>query len=276
MNQGAGQAGNTGVFDVVVVGSGAGGMLAACRAADRGLSVVVLEKSGQYGGTSAVSGGGIWIPLNHHIEEAGGSDNYDAALTYLEACTEGRSTPAKLRAYLEHGPRMLAYLEQRTGVRYYSLPLYADYFQRLPGALPGYRALDPMPFDGALLGEEFARLRPPSPGTLVAEPGCGDVRRGPRHAEQEPRLAGRGGPAVRALLAGSWLAPAHGARPPAHAWQQPRGRLAPCHDGARHSAVARYRAGRLCCWSSRTAWRASPACWRGAMARRHASKPGTA
>lgn len=168
MNQGTGRPGSTGVFDVVVVGSGAGGMLAACRAADRGLSVVVLEKSGLYGGTSAVSGGGIWIPLNHHIEEAGGSDSYGAALTYLEACTEGHSTPAKLRAYLEHGPRMLGYLEQRTAVRYYSLPRYADYFQRLPGALPGYRALDPMPFDGAQLGEEFARLRPPSPGTLVA------------------------------------------------------------------------------------------------------------
>ena len=168
MNQGTGQAGGTAVFDVVVVGSGAGGMLAACRAADRGLSVVVLEKSGLYGGTSAVSGGGIWIPLNHHIEEAGGSDSYNAAFTYLEACTDGRSTPAKLRAYLEHGPRMLSYLEQRTAVRYYSLPRYADYFQRLPGALPGYRALDPMPFDGAQLGEEFARLRPPSPGTLVA------------------------------------------------------------------------------------------------------------
>jgi len=154
-------------FDVVVVGSGGGGMLAACRAADQGLSVVVLEKSGQYGGTTAVSGGGIWIPLNHHIEEAGGKDNYDDALTYLEACTQGQSSPQRLRAYLEHAPRMLRYLEERTRVRYYALSRYADYFQRLPGAMPGYRALDPMPFDGAALGDEFARLRPPSPGTLV-------------------------------------------------------------------------------------------------------------
>ena len=154
-------------FDVVVVGSGGGGMLAACRAADQGLSVVVLEKSGQYGGTTAVSGGGIWIPLNHHIEEAGGKDNYDEALTYLEACTQGQSSPQRLRAYLEHAPRMLRYLEERTRVRYYALSRYADYFQRLPGAMPGYRALDPMPFDGTALGDEFARLRPPSPGTLV-------------------------------------------------------------------------------------------------------------
>lgn len=154
-------------FDVVVVGSGGGGMLAACRAADRGLSVVVLEKSNQYGGTTAVSGGGIWIPLNHHIEEAGSKDSYDAALTYIEACTKGQSTPQRLRAYLEHGPRMLRYLEERTRVRFLPLPRYADYFQRLPGAMPGYRSLDPQPFDAAALGEEFARLRPPSPGTLI-------------------------------------------------------------------------------------------------------------
>ncbi len=77
------------MFDVVVVGSGAGGMLAACRAADRGLSVVVLEKSDVYGGTSAVSGGGIWIPCNHHIAELGATDTREAARTYLDACTKG-------------------------------------------------------------------------------------------------------------------------------------------------------------------------------------------
>lgn len=154
-------------FDVVVVGSGAGGMLAACRAADRGLSVVVLEKSSQYGGTSAVSGGGIWIPLNHHIAPAGGQDDYATALEYVLACTGEHGDPQRVRAYLEQAPRMLQYLEQQAGVRYYTLPRYADYFQKLPGAMPGYRALDPMPFDGARLREEFARLRPPSPGTLV-------------------------------------------------------------------------------------------------------------
>ncbi|QQX89151.1 FAD-dependent oxidoreductase (plasmid) [Cupriavidus necator] len=155
-------------FDVIVVGSGAGGMLAACRAADQGLSVVVLEKSGQYGGTSAVSGGGIWIPLNDHIAPAGGQDSYDAALAYLIACTGSDGDPARLRAYLEHAPRMLRYLEDRVGVRYCTMPRYADYFPKLPGAMPGYRALDPLPFDGARLGDEFARLRAPSPATLVA------------------------------------------------------------------------------------------------------------
>ncbi|MCM3373404.1 FAD-dependent oxidoreductase, partial [Bacillus velezensis] len=70
-------------FDVVVVGSGAGALLAACRAADHGLSVVVIEKTARYGGTSAVSGGGIWVPCNHHIAELGATDSRDAARRYL-------------------------------------------------------------------------------------------------------------------------------------------------------------------------------------------------
>ncbi|MFM0227808.1 FAD-dependent oxidoreductase [Paraburkholderia dipogonis] len=155
------------VFDVVVVGSGAGGMLAACRAADRGLSAVVIEKSEVYGGTSAVSGGGIWIPCNHHIAELGATDTREAARTYLDACTKGVTASDRLDAYLDVAPEMLRYVEANTPVRYESLPKYADYFQHLPGSMPGYRALDPLPVDGASLSAEFARLRLPSPGTLI-------------------------------------------------------------------------------------------------------------
>lgn len=155
------------VFDVVVVGSGAGGMLAACRAADRGLSVIVLEKSDVYGGTSAVSGGGIWIPCNHHIAEQGVTDTRAAARTYLDACTQGATASERIDAYLDTAPEMLRYVEANTPVRYEALPKYADYFQDLPGSMPGYRALDPLPVDGASLGDEFARLRLPSPGTLI-------------------------------------------------------------------------------------------------------------
>ncbi|MFD1561653.1 FAD-dependent oxidoreductase [Paraburkholderia silviterrae] len=157
----------TETFDVLIVGSGAGGLLAACRAADLGLSVLVIEKSAQYGGTSAVSGGGIWVPCNHHIAEAGGTDTREAARTYIEACTQGAASGARLDAYLDTAPEMLRYLEARTPVRYQSLSRYADYFQNQPGAMPGYRALDPLPFDGARLGAEFTRLRDPSPGTLI-------------------------------------------------------------------------------------------------------------
>ena len=94
------------VFDVVVVGSGAGALLAACRAADRGLSVVVIEKTALYGGTSAVSGGGIWIPCNHHMAELGATDTREAARRYLDACTAGASSPDRLDAYLDQAPEM--------------------------------------------------------------------------------------------------------------------------------------------------------------------------
>jgi 3-oxosteroid 1-dehydrogenase len=128
---------------------------------------VVIEKSEVYGGTSAVSGGGIWIPCNHHIAELGATDTREAARTYLDACTKGVTASDRLDAYLDVAPEMLRYVEANTPVRYESLPKYADYFQHLPGSMPGYRALDPLPVDGASLSAEFARLRLPSPGTLI-------------------------------------------------------------------------------------------------------------
>jgi 3-oxosteroid 1-dehydrogenase len=154
-------------FDVVVVGSGGGGMTAALCASDLGQSVVVLEKSEVYGGTTAISGGGVWIPNNHLMAGVGAGDSYDDALTYLKAATRGMVSEARLRAYLDHGPRMVRYLEDKTRVRYRSMALYSDYYPELPGSRPGARTLDPMPFDAGLLGEEFARMRPSTPGTLI-------------------------------------------------------------------------------------------------------------
>ena len=107
------------------------------------------------------------MPCNHHIAELGATDSREAARGYIEACVAGESTPEKIDTYLDRAPEMLRYLETKTPVRYQSLPKYADYFQKVPGAMPGYRALDPMPFDGGLLGDELDRLRPASPGTLI-------------------------------------------------------------------------------------------------------------
>ncbi len=154
-------------FDVIVVGSGAGAMVAAICAHDLGQSVVVLEKADVYGGTTAISGGAVWVPCNHQIEASGGTDSYDAALTYLKAATRGMVVEARLRAYLDHAPQMVRYLEQKTRVRYRSMPHYSDYYPSLPGAKTGYRTMDPVPFDAARLGHEFDRLRAPSPGTLI-------------------------------------------------------------------------------------------------------------
>ena len=154
-------------FDVVVVGSGAGGLTAAIAAHDLGQSVAVLEKSDQYGGTSAISGGGVWVPCNHLLMAAGANDSHDDALTYLKAATRGMVSEARLLAYLEHAPRMVRYLEEKTCLRYRAMPNYSDYYPALPGSKPGYRTMDPLPFNAARLGDEFARMRPPQPGTLI-------------------------------------------------------------------------------------------------------------
>ncbi|MCO7569502.1 FAD-binding protein [Pseudomonas chlororaphis] len=153
--------------DVLVIGSGAGGMTAALRAHDLGLNTLLIEKSGEYGGTSAVSGGGIWIPDNHRVQALGGSDSVAEGIAYIRAVTHGEIDDGRIEAYVEQGRDMVRYLEERTRVRFEAQPAYADYYPEVPGGKPGYRSMDPQPFDAAELGEEFLRMRAPSPGTLM-------------------------------------------------------------------------------------------------------------
>lgn len=154
-------------YDVIVVGSGAGAMTAAIIAADHGLSALVVEKSDKFGGTSAISGGGIWIPNNHYFAAKGGKDSYDKALQYIMTAGGGRADETKVRAYLDHAPEMIKYLEQKSRVRYDVAEKYPDYYQDLPGSLPGGRSLDPELFDTSVLGDELDNLRRPSPSTLL-------------------------------------------------------------------------------------------------------------
>ncbi|BAN46966.1 FAD-dependent oxidoreductase [Metapseudomonas resinovorans] len=153
--------------DVLVVGSGAGAMTAALRARDLGSEVLVVEKSDRYGGTSAVSGGGIWVPCNHRIEALGGHDSAEEAIAYIRAVTRGEIDDGRIEAYVEQGHRVVRYLEQCSRVRFEAQPRYADYYPEVPGGKPGFRSMDPLPFDARLLGDEFARMREPSPGTLM-------------------------------------------------------------------------------------------------------------
>jgi 3-oxosteroid 1-dehydrogenase len=154
-------------FDVIVVGSGAGGMTAALCAQAQGLSAVVLEKSDKYGGTSAVSGGGIWIPCNDQMADVGVPDSYDEALTYMKHLTCGEVPLARIEAYLKNAPEMVRYLARTCGVQFRPVAKYPDYFPDQPGGKPGARTMEPVEFDAARLGDEFERQREPYRGTQV-------------------------------------------------------------------------------------------------------------
>lgn len=147
--------------DVVVVGSGAGGMTAAITAHDHGLQTLLIEKSPQFGGTSALSGGVIWVPANHLMPKTGIADSAAEGLAYLQALTGGEVPPAKLEAYLRHAPAMVHYLEQRSCLSFNPADVYADYYEHLPGYKPGARSLDPKPFSLRKLGRHAGEIRPP-------------------------------------------------------------------------------------------------------------------
>ena len=147
--------------DVLVAGSGAGGLAAAITAAQRGLRVIVTEKEPLFGGTTAYSAGGIWIPASSHAKRAGVEDSADAAFRYLEHEVGDQLDRAKARAYLETCPEMLDFLEQHTHVRYAVMTTWSDYHPDLPGAAAGGRPLIPEPFDGRRLGARFRELRAP-------------------------------------------------------------------------------------------------------------------
>lgn len=145
--------------DWLIVGSGAGAMTSAIVAHDLGATTLLLEKASVYGGSSAMSGGGLWIPNNHLMADVGITDSYDDALAYLRAVTGGVVSEARLLAYLDHSPRMAKYLCEKTRVALVSLPEYPDYYPNAPGSRPGGRALEPKAFDARWLGDEFLSMR---------------------------------------------------------------------------------------------------------------------
>jgi succinate dehydrogenase/fumarate reductase flavoprotein subunit len=153
--------------DVLVAGSGAGGLTAAITAAQHGLEVIVTEKEPLFGGTTAYSAGGIWIPCSSHAGRAGVSDSADEALRYLEQEVGDQLDRPKARAYLASCAGMLDFIERHTGVRFTLMTAWSDYHPDLPGASAGGRSLVPEPFDGRLLGEHFRRLRPPLPTMML-------------------------------------------------------------------------------------------------------------
>jgi 3-oxosteroid 1-dehydrogenase len=172
-------------FDIIVVGSGAAGMTAALTAAHRGATVVVLEKTGAFGGSTARSGGGIWAPGNAVLRRAGVADTPEDARAYL-ASVAGDDVPAELRnALLEHCPAMLDLVLAMTPLRLAWVPGYADYYPEAPGGRACGRSIEPVPLDGRVLGPELSRLSKPylpvPDGVAVTQADYRWLALGPRH-----------------------------------------------------------------------------------------------
>jgi 3-oxosteroid 1-dehydrogenase len=145
--------------DIVVVGTGAAGLTAALTAREANASVIVLERSAFVGGTTAVSGGVIWVPNNHHMSEIGVADSRADALHYIETMAERRGDHELIERYLDESIQVVKFLERHAGIRFNPIPDYPDYQPELPGSRIGGRPLDQDLFDTNELGEWQNRLR---------------------------------------------------------------------------------------------------------------------
>src|SRR6516164_5969737 len=149
--------------DLLVAGSGASGLTAAIAAAKHGLSVIVAEKESVFGGTTAFSGGFLWVPNNPVSKEAGIQDSKEAARDYIRHEASNHYDAARTEAFLDAGPAMVAFMHDNTEVRFEASPAFSDYHPDAPGGLPGGRSILAMAVDARILGEDLGKLRPPRP-----------------------------------------------------------------------------------------------------------------
>ncbi|MDQ7906265.1 FAD-binding protein [Phytohabitans sp. ZYX-F-186] len=150
-------------YDVVVVGTGAAGFATALGAIDEGLSVVMLESTAKWGGNSAKSGGGMWLPNNPLMRRDGVGDSRAEALTYLEATVgdEGRSTSRERKEAFVDGVADFVETAQKYGMEFLRAPEYADYYPERPGGKIG-RSIEHKPFDLRKIGAWWRSSQAPS------------------------------------------------------------------------------------------------------------------
>ena len=146
--------------DLIVVGSGAAGLSCAITAKKRGLDVVVLEKEPVFGGTTALSGGVLWIPLNHHGRKQNAADTVEAVRTYMMQETGSYFDEAAVQAFVENGPKMVEFFERETAMKFIPT-LYPDYHPDVPGGVDIGRSILAEPYDIRGLGKDMPRLKLP-------------------------------------------------------------------------------------------------------------------
>lgn len=156
--------------DLVVVGSGAAGMTSALTASTAGLNALVIEKAEVFGGTTALSGGVIWVPTNSLMQQANLADSADAALTYLKHNIGNRVGEAKLASLVRHAPKMLDQMLSEGYLEAATFEGFPDYNPEAPGGAQAGRSVEPKVFPGRKLGASLGQLRRRSalaPGGLI-------------------------------------------------------------------------------------------------------------
>ncbi|WP_067541602.1 3-oxosteroid 1-dehydrogenase [Nocardia crassostreae] len=185
-------------FDLVVVGSGTAGMAAALTAAHHGLTTVIVEKSSHWGGSTARSGGGVWIPGNSVLAREAPADDLEAARKYLTHIVGEYGDVDRINTYIDRGPEALEFLLTHSPLRLQWVPGYSDYYPEAPGGRAHGRSVEPRIYNGKALGPELATLEPdyaPSPKNVALTQA--DFRqlhlglRNPRAPFRGMRIAGR-------------------------------------------------------------------------------------
>lgn len=149
-------------YDLVIVGSGGGGMTAALTAHDAGISALIVEKGKRFGGSTAVSGGGIWIPNNPTLRAHGHDDSRESIRAYLDRLTEGRVPGARLDAFIDNGPAAMELIGKSRWMKFFWTKGYSDYHPEYEGGRPLGRSIEAKPFDTRKLGEDEKYQRPNS------------------------------------------------------------------------------------------------------------------
>jgi len=198
--------------DVVVVGTGAAGLTAAVRAADAGARVLVLEKTTVVGGSTSVSAGVVWIPLNQHAAELGIPDTRDEVLAYVRRVSGRVADPELLELCVDRGAEMLEYIETHTPLKMATMAKFPDYYAAydIPGKKYGGRATEPCPFP---VGEQLpdwadriqtkVAVRGQTARNMLAED-MGQIPRAPEELERRTRedIRTKGSAIVAGLLRG--------------------------------------------------------------------------